>query len=74
MATDALRARFLDCHGYRTQIVEFIELEHTPKNVLIRAVKADGTPPDRVASHAAYESLKRELGVTNWHLESAMTR
>lgn len=37
--TDALRAEILESQGYRTQILEFIDMEHTPKNILIRAVK-----------------------------------
>ena len=37
--TDALRAEILENRGYRTQILEFIDMEHTPKNILIRAVK-----------------------------------
>lgn len=37
--TDAIRAQVLENHGYRTQILEFIDMEHTPKNILIRAVK-----------------------------------
>lgn len=36
--TDALRAELLENQGYRTQILEFIDMEHTPKNILIRAV------------------------------------
>lgn len=37
--TDALRAELLEEQGYDTQILEFIDMEHTPKNILIRAVK-----------------------------------
>lgn len=37
--TDAMRANLLECMGYKTQILEFIDMEHTPKNLLIRAVK-----------------------------------
>ncbi len=37
--TDALRAELLEREGYRTQILEFIDMEHTPKNLLIRAVR-----------------------------------
>ncbi|WP_343209410.1 SAM-dependent methyltransferase [Anaerolentibacter hominis] len=37
--TDAIRAQVLEYAGYRTQILEFIDMEHTPKNILIRAVK-----------------------------------
>jgi SAM-dependent methyltransferase len=39
LATDAARARLLELVGYKTQMLEFIDLEHTPKNLLIRAVK-----------------------------------
>uniref|UniRef100_UPI002FDA64F1 class I SAM-dependent methyltransferase n=1 Tax=Enterocloster lavalensis TaxID=460384 RepID=UPI002FDA64F1 len=39
--TDAIRAQVLEHMGYRTQILEFIDMEHTPKNILIRAVKVD---------------------------------
>ena len=37
--TDAIRAQVLENQGYRTQILEFIDMEHTPKNILIRAVR-----------------------------------
>ncbi len=69
MATDALRARFLDCHGYRTQVVEFIETEHTPKNVLIRALKRSSEDQGLAHARSAYDSLKQELGITSFHLE-----
>lgn len=39
LATDGLRAELLESAGYKTQILEFIDMEHTPKNILIRAVK-----------------------------------
>ena len=39
LATDALRAELLESHGYRVQILEFIEESATPKNLLIRAVR-----------------------------------
>lgn len=42
MLTDAVRANLLEEMGYDTQILEFIDMEHTPKNILIRAVKRDG--------------------------------
>lgn len=43
--TDAIRAQYLECAGYRTQILEFIDMEHTPKNILIRAIY-QGKPAD----------------------------
>lgn len=38
LMTDGLRAQILEANGYRTQILEFIDMAHTPKNLLIRAV------------------------------------
>lgn len=39
LVTDALRAELLESKGYKVQLLEFIDMEHTPKNILIRAVK-----------------------------------
>ena len=39
LITDGLRAELLESKGYETQLLEFIDMEHTPKNILIRAVK-----------------------------------
>ncbi|MCF0133306.1 MAG: SAM-dependent methyltransferase [Blautia sp.] len=40
LITDGVRANLLEEKGYDTQILEFIDMEHTPKNLLIRAVKS----------------------------------
>lgn len=42
LVTDAVRANILEAEGYETSILEFIDMEHTPKNLLIRAVKKVG--------------------------------
>ena len=48
LITDAVRANLLEQQGYETQILEFIDMEHTPKNLLIRAVKkAQGAADDK---------------------------
>ena len=60
LATDALRAKLLESVGYRTQLVEFVDLEHTPKNVLIRAVR---TGREDAGARGAYESLRDALGL-----------
>ena len=39
LVTDGLRAEYLECAGYDTQILEFIDMAHTPKNILIRGVR-----------------------------------
>jgi SAM-dependent methyltransferase len=41
LVTDALRAELLEMAGYSAQVVEFIDTEHTPKNLMIRAVKRE---------------------------------
>ncbi len=45
LITDAVRAELLEAQGYETGILEFIEMEHTPKNLLIRAVRRSGEKP-----------------------------
>lgn len=55
LATDAARVQLLSILGYQTQILEFIDLEHTPKNLLIRAIK-------RLRPHPVKEALKEYLG------------
>jgi len=76
LATDTLRARFLEEQGYRTQLLEFIDLEHTPKNLLIRAVRrhAKQDQPVKAPSKQGYQQLKAELGLGEWHLETACQR
>ena len=59
LATDGLRAQLLEMVGYRTQILEFIDMEHTPKNLLIRAVKTG----KRANNREEYERLRAFLGV-----------
>ena len=39
LMTDAVRANLLECMGYKTQLLEFIDIAHSPKNILIRAAK-----------------------------------
>jgi SAM-dependent methyltransferase len=63
--TDALRAAVLRIAGYRTDVVEFVDAEHTPRNVLIRAVHT-GVPPTP-ATVAAYQSL-----LASWQVQPAL--
>jgi len=67
--TDALRAELLEAEGYRVQILEFIDMSHTPKNLLIRAIRKDRAvnierPPAGTAlTEQPYTALRDFLGV-----------
>lgn len=54
--TDALRARILETAGYDTQLLEFIDMEHTPKNILLRCIKRK-----RQAGNAAEVEYRRKV-------------
>ena len=45
LMTDTMRGQLLEMKGYKTQLLEFIDMEHTPKNILIRGVKSKGLLP-----------------------------
>ena len=45
LMTAAMRGQLLEMKGYKTQLLEFIDMEHTPKNILIRGVKSKGLLP-----------------------------
>ncbi len=47
LATDGIRAQVLEILGYKSQLVEFIDMEHTPKNILIRAVKTGSSQDNK---------------------------
>lgn len=61
LVTDGLRAEMLEQCGYDTQVLEFIDMEHTPKNILIRGVKR---AKERKADFERYEKCCEALGVT----------
>ncbi|WP_459967398.1 class I SAM-dependent methyltransferase [Paenibacillus sp. JCM 10914] len=68
LATDGIRAKLLDLMGYRTQLLEFIDMEHTPKNILIRAVK--GSAGDRAKLWSEYTAFRDFLNASPY-LEKA---
>jgi SAM-dependent methyltransferase len=56
--TDTLRSLLLNIMGYKVSVVEFISSEHTAKNIMIRAVKSQGSP-DRASAIDRYKNLKQ---------------
>ena len=56
LVTDGLRAKYLERAGYETQVLEFIDMEHTPKNILLRAVRRNG---DKIKNTAAESAAVR---------------
>ena len=60
--TDACRAQILRILGYRTDVVEFIDSRHTPKNVLIRARKTSRAGDPALAQE--YRTMRDSLRIT----------
>jgi hypothetical protein len=77
MVTDSLRALLLESQGYRTQVFEFIALEHTSKNKMILAVKAQGPAAEALAARrpellAQVAEIKRFYGLREQRLEQLL--
>ena len=71
MITDTIRALIMEYHGYKTQVMEFIEMEHTPKNVLLVGRKTDKAP-DRLMISKTISDLKRRYGIDKHYLETIL--
>ncbi len=75
LVTDALRAEALEVCGYRTGVIEFIDMEHTAKNVLLRAVRREPGEADerrRRERAEAYLGLRAMLGLETFRLEEQL--
>ena len=68
MITDAIRALIMEYYGYKTQVMEFIEMEHTPKNILLVGRKSDA-PVDKESILRQIEDLKKQYGIEKHYLE-----
>lgn len=62
LLTDAIRGNLLTACGYKTQLLEFVDLSHTPKNILIRAVRTVIPKAARTKALREVEELKQEFG------------
>lgn len=72
LVTDAVRANLLEEAGYDTQVLEFIDMEHTPKNILIRAVK--GRMPERKGKRNTGVARMTEVLQVNTTLQKLMEK
>ena len=67
MITDTIRALVLEYCGYKTQVMEFIEIDNTPKNVLLVGRKTD-KPVDKEAIAAQIKALMEQYGIEEHYL------
>ena len=67
MVTDAIRALVLEYCGYKTQVMEFIEIDNTPKNVLLVGRKSDKAV-DKQAVAAQIRALPEQYGIGEHYL------
>ena len=67
MITDTIRALVLEYCGYKTQVMEFIEIDNTPKNVLLVGRKTD-KPIDKEAIAAQIKKLMEQYGIEEHYL------
>ncbi len=71
MVTDTIRALILEYYGYKTQVMEFIEMEHTPKNVLLVGRKT-ATPSKKEDIKRQIAELKARYGIERHYLETLL--
>lgn len=69
LMTDAIRDCVLEGCGYKTELLEFIDIAHSPKNILIRAVKKNMSADKRKHAFEEAEGLCREFGITQTLME-----
>lgn len=71
LTTDSIRAALMKTQGYETQILEFIETDHTPKNLLIRSFRrpSSDTPGARLAALTEVRQIREQLQVSPLRLE-----
>lgn len=69
LITDSIRANVLEILGYSTQLLEFIDMEHTPKNILIRAIKTNNSNKEAIAQ---YLDFKKFWGIEELYIEKAL--
>ena len=69
LMTDSIRGLMLEACGYKTDVMEFIDIAHSPKNLLIRAVKKNVSQEKRNKALTEAENLCEEFGVKQTLME-----
>lgn len=64
LMTDAIRANVLEYMGYKTNLLEFIDIAHSPKNILIRAVKSGVSKEKKEKARLEIENICKEFNIT----------
>ena len=73
LMTDAIRGCVLEYCGYKTDLLEFIDIEHSPKNILIRAVKKPVSEEKRERAKEEADRLCRTFGIRQTLMQLVMT-
>ncbi len=80
LLTDSIRADLLEWKGYRVDVLEFVDFAHSPKNVLIRGIRRDGSKTgagekDPAESERAQAALSRaEEAIKTYHVDPTLYR
>lgn len=61
LSTDAIRGNLLKCCGYKVQLLEFVDFDHTPKNLMIRAVRTNVDDKYKASALSAVDVLMKEF-------------
>ncbi|MDD3322397.1 MAG: SAM-dependent methyltransferase [Paludibacter sp.] len=70
--TDTIRAMILELNGYKTNVFQFISLEHTPKNVMIVGKKVKNNSKNKEQIKTEIDSIKKLYGIEKHYLETLL--
>ena len=72
MVTDTIRALIMEAHGYKTKVFDFIEEEHTPKNIIIVGIKGEVSEKIMQENMEKVIALKELFGIKEHYLERSL--